>query len=151
MQPLTALRISFFEGFDTVAAMDGVHPKGVAIGSDVVFENGTLTPPDTSSRPHRMRTRVGLALSVMMALALDQVRAWRPHRRILPLHEGLMRGLATRFEVDRALPHRPQRSRTSKLRPTVGAKTPPRTGLAVRGELKDRQTWATIPASWHSV
>ena len=44
MRPPTALRISFFEGFDTVAVTDGIDPKGVAIGSDIVFENGTLNP-----------------------------------------------------------------------------------------------------------
>ena len=38
------LRISFLGVFDTVAAMDGVHTKGEAISSDVVFENGTLNP-----------------------------------------------------------------------------------------------------------
>ncbi len=38
------LRIAFLGVFDTVAAMDGVHTKGEAISSDVVFENGTLNP-----------------------------------------------------------------------------------------------------------
>ena len=36
------LSISFLGVFDTVAAMDGIHTKGEAISSDVVFENGTL-------------------------------------------------------------------------------------------------------------
>lgn len=36
------LLISFLGVFDTVAAMDGIHTKGEAISSDVVFENGTL-------------------------------------------------------------------------------------------------------------
>lgn len=36
------LQISFLGVFDTVAAMDGIHTKGEAISSDVVFENGTL-------------------------------------------------------------------------------------------------------------
>ena len=38
------LRIAFLGVFDTVAAMDGIHTKGEAISSDVVFENGTLHP-----------------------------------------------------------------------------------------------------------
>ena len=37
------LRIAFLGVFDTVAAMDGIHTKGEAISSDVVFENGTLS------------------------------------------------------------------------------------------------------------
>ena len=36
------LEIAFLGVFDTVAAMDGVHTRGEAITSDVVFENGTL-------------------------------------------------------------------------------------------------------------
>ena len=36
--------VDFLGAFDTVAAMDGVHRKGEAISSDVVFENGTLNP-----------------------------------------------------------------------------------------------------------
>lgn len=36
------LSIRFLGVFDTVAAMDGIHTKGEAISSDVVFENGTL-------------------------------------------------------------------------------------------------------------
>ena len=39
-----ALEIAFLGVFDTVAAMDGIHTKGEAISSDVVFENGTLDP-----------------------------------------------------------------------------------------------------------
>ena len=38
------LEIAFLGVFDTVAAMDGIHRKGEKIGSDVVFENGTLNP-----------------------------------------------------------------------------------------------------------
>ena len=36
--------VSFLGVFDTVAAMDGVHRAGETVGSDVVFENGTLHP-----------------------------------------------------------------------------------------------------------
>ena len=36
------LGIAFLGVFDTVAALDGIHTKGEAISSDVVFENGTL-------------------------------------------------------------------------------------------------------------
>ena len=39
-----ASEITFLGVFDTVAAMDGIHTKGEAISSDVVFENGTLDP-----------------------------------------------------------------------------------------------------------
>ena len=38
------LQIAFLGVFDTVAAMDGVHTRGDAISSDVVFENGTIDP-----------------------------------------------------------------------------------------------------------
>ena len=39
-----AQEIAFLGVYDTVAAMDGVHTKGEAIHTDVVFENGTLDP-----------------------------------------------------------------------------------------------------------
>ena len=38
------MQVAFLGVFDTVAAMDGVHTRGEAISSDVVFENGTLDP-----------------------------------------------------------------------------------------------------------
>ena len=59
-------------------------------------------------------------------------RARRPHRRILPLHEGPMWGLATHFGIDRAPSRRLQRPRRARVAPAAGAKTPPRTCLEVK-------------------
>ena len=56
--------------------------------------------------------------------------ARRPHRRILPLHEGSMRGLATRFGADRALSHHLQHpparpGGVTRRRENPAAHTPP--------------------------
>lgn len=55
--------------------------------------------------------------------------ARRPHRRILPLHEGPMQGLATRFGADRALSHHLQRPPARKPRSTHASARP---ALAIR-------------------